>query len=199
LVVKFHGDRAVEWARRDILIASMRKAIVLGLVVLAAGAGWKRMGDVREQLSAQCGKIRESWSAAEAALRNRVPVLEDLAEHASPEVARRVREATAKLAAASGQGGMIAASSAIDDAVARWLVEVEGGRRRPELDALKDRLRESEFRFATERRKYNSDLQKYNVSLELFPTLQAAKLFGFVRDDAYFITELPGQGASPVR
>lgn len=169
----------------------MRAPVFLLLLIGAMLAASWRLSETRERLAAQQRAVRDNWVRAEDALRNRAAVLPEVAPVVPPELAARLREAGAKATAAKSPADLIAASSALDDAVARWIVAVEAAPEKPTLDPVKEKLREAEFRFANERRRYNSALQSYNVSLEMFPGNLAGRIFGFRRDDAYFITELP--------
>lgn len=174
-----------------------RKALALFVLLAAIAAGWGRLAKAHRGLSQQRASIEDAWTPAEEALRNRLTVLPELVATAKPEAASALRSALDRLRKASTRTEFLAASSTLDDAVARWLVDVEGAPARPALDPLKERLRESEYRFANERRKYNSALQSYNVALEMFPNNLAARWYGFARSDAYFITEWPK--SEPVR
>lgn len=178
----------------------IKRAGAIVLVLAAAGWAWVRIGKSRDILARQQQEIEQAWASAQEALGNRSAILPELAASARPATAAAIRAAEEGLRKAAGRAGSISASSVLDDAVAQWLVEVESAPPRPALDALKERLRETEFRFATERRQYNSTLQSYNVALEMFPNNLAARIFGFRRIDAYFITELPkSEPAGPQR
>ncbi len=169
----------------------IRKALALIVLLAAIAAAWTRLAKARDQLSRQRASIEEAWTSAEEAFRSRLTVLPEIAAAVKPETAGAIRSAADQGRQASTRAEILAASSTLDDAVARWLVEVEGAPPRPALDPLKERLREAEFRFANERRKYNSTLQSYNVALEMFPNNAVAWWYGFDRSDAYFVTEWP--------
>ncbi len=168
----------------------MKRLLYAGGMVAAAVWTWFALSSARDLLSSERAAIETAWVSAGEALRIRSRILPELAA-AGTASAGSLRRAEEALRTAKSRPEIRAASTIVDDAVGEWLVEVEGEPDRPAREKVKERLREVEIRFASERRKYNSAVQKYNVSLELFPNNLAARLFGFRREDGYLITEPP--------
>jgi LemA protein len=160
--------------------------------VLAIG-GW--LAGARNSLVPQREAINGAWSQVDVALQRRADLIPNLVEtvkgiaNQEKEVFSNIANARAQMAGARTPTERIAANSQLDSALARLLVVVENY---PQLKSnenflrLQDELAGTENRISVERRKYNDIVQRYNTSIELFPTNIAAGFFGFTRNDAYF-------------
>jgi len=171
-------------------------AIVVGLLLLL-GLLVAKLAAFRKDLGAQREAINLAWTRVELALQRRADLVPRLAETVKA-TARQERavvdsltEARAAVAGARTPVERIAANSRLDSAIARLLVVLEnypGVQSGGDFLRLQDELFEAENRVAGERRQYNEAVQRYNMSLALFPNNIAASLFGFSPHDAYFKT-----------
>ena len=176
--------------------------VVLGLVGLIVGA--KYVG-IRNDLVTQREAVTTQWSDVDVALQRRADLIPNLvntvkgfAQHET-EVFKDIADARARLAGGRTPGEKIQANQQLDSAISRLLVIAENY---PALKSnenflrLQDELAGTENRIAVERRKYNEALQRYNTSIEVFPTSLVASMSGLARNDAYFQTE-PGARTAP--
>ena len=102
--------------------------------------------------------------------------------------------APAIFARASEQG--IQAGQAMDSAIGRLLVVVENYPQLKSNEAflgLMDELSGTENRLATERMRYNEQVQQYNVLVKRFPTNVYASMFHFLEAKYYQIPEAARQ------
>ncbi len=176
--------------------------VVLGLLGLIVGA--KYVG-IRNDLVTQREAVTTQWSDVDVALQRRADLIPNLvntvkgfAQHET-EVFKDIADARARLAGGRTPGEKIQANQQLDSAISRLLVIAENY---PALKSnenflqLQDELAGTENRIAVERRKYNEALQRYNTSIEVFPTSLVASMSGLARNDAYFQTE-PGARTAP--
>ena len=175
-----------------ILLIVVAILIVLGLVV-----GGK-IASVNNQLVTEREAIKGAWSQVDVALQRRADLIPNLVETVKgfaaheKSILEALANARAALVGAKNPQEKIQANSALDGAIGRLLVIVENY---PQLKAnenflrLQDELAGTENRIAVERRKYNDVVQKYNISIGLFPNNIFAGMLGFQRNDDYFKTE----------
>jgi len=177
----------------------MKVTTVIGvaLALVGAYAAGDRLATARAGLTAQQSAIHDAWLQVDAVLARRAALLPRLAEAlhhdplATPALAD-LSSAASELRAARSTRGRIAASARLEDAVSRLLPLLShrpGLLPNPAAASLRDDLLHTENEIAVQRRKYNDAVQKYNMSIELFPNNIAASLFGFSRDDAYLETK----------
>jgi LemA protein len=108
------------------------------------------------------------------------------------EVFGKIAEARAQLAGAHSPGEKIAAGQTMDGALGRLLVVVENYPQLKSNEAflqLMDELSGTENRLATERMRYNEQVQQYNVLVKRFPTNLYASMFNFKEGTYYPVAE----------
>jgi LemA protein len=178
---------------------------VVVLLLLLVGCGL--MGS-RNDLVKEREAINGAFAQVDVVLQRRSDLIGNLVEtvkgFAKQELAviDSVTKARAEMAGARTPQEKIDASNKMESALSRLLVVVENY---PNIKSnenflhLQDELAGTENRVATERRKYNELVQKYNTDIELFPKNIAASLFGFHRNDAYFKADVGAKDAPKVK
>jgi len=182
--------------------------IVLGVVLLLVLIlGGSLMGS-RNSLVSEREAINGAWSQVDVVLQRRADLIPNLVETVKgfakqeQSVIDSVTNARAAMMGARSPKEKIEANDQISSALGRLFVVVENY---PNIKSnenflkLQDDLSGSENRIATERRKYNEVVQKYNTDIELFPNNIAASMFGFKREDAYFKADAASKDAPKVK
>ena len=133
-------------------------------------------------------RVREAWSAVDVQLQRRASLIPNLVEtvkgYASFErdTLRKVTEARAAVGSAAGPRAAAQASADLGGAL-RTLVAVAEAY--PELKAnerfaqLQADLADTENQIAFARNYYNGAVEIYNITVERFPTMVIAGVFGF--------------------
>ena len=141
--------------------------------------------------------VGQRWAQVDNQLQRRSDLITNLVETvrgvAGQELAvfSAIADARARMAGARSPDQSIEAGRAMDSALSRLLVVVENY---PQLKSdraflqLMDELAGTENRLATERMRYNQEVQKYNVLVKRFPTNLYAAAFSF-KDSPYY--EIP--------
>lgn len=175
--------------------------VVLGIglaAILWAGGAYNGLVQGREGIPA-------AWAQVETVLQRRYDLIPNLVNtvkgYASHEagVLEEVTRLRSQWGEARGVAEKVAASEQLEGALSRLMVVVE---RYPDLKAnqnflaLQDELAGTENRIAVERRRYNENVQQYNVRVKRFPTNLVAVLTGFKPSEAYFKTT-EGAGVVP--
>ena len=104
----------------------------------------------------------------------------------------KIADARAQMAGARTPEQAIAAGQSMDTALGRLLVVVENYPQLKSNEAflqLMDELSGTENRLATERMRYNQEVQGYNVLVKRFPTNLYATMFSFKDAPYYQIAE----------
>jgi LemA protein len=139
--------------------------------------------------------VGQRWAQVDNQLQRRNDLIGNLVETvrgvAGQELAvfGEIADARAKMAGARGnteQG--VEAGRAMDSALGRLLVVVENYPQLKSSEAfrqLMDELAGTENRLATERMRYNQEVQDYNVMVKRFPTNLYAGAFNF-REATYY-------------
>ena len=165
----------------------MRRSIGLLVLLAFTGCGYNTLTTQGEAANA-------AWSEVDNQLQRRNDLVPNLVEtvkgYAKQEqdVLVRVTEARSRVAGAGTPEQKIEASNELSGALSRLLVVAE---RYPDLKSnqnflrLQDELAGTENRLAVARMRYNEAVRAYNTTAKRFPTLIAAKLFGF-KDKPYF-------------
>ena len=192
----------------------MRRLLILLAVVLmsfsASGCGYNTLTTKHENVKAK-------WANVETQLQRRADLLNNLAEAAKmagvqeQEVFGTIAAARSRLLNATNQApqgeagdkspeqkqAVIDAANSFGATMGRLLVLQENY---PNLKSnenflkLQDEVAGTENRVATARNDYNAGVQDYNTTRARFPTVIAAKLFGF-KEEPYFKAE---EGAKQV-
>ena len=165
----------------------MRRSIGLLVLLALTGCGYNTLVSQNEAVDA-------AWSEVDNQLQRRNELVPNLVEtvkgYAKQEqdVLVRVTEARSRVAGAGTPEQKIQASNELSGALSRLLVVAE---RYPDLKSnqnflrLQDELAGTENRLAVARMRYNEAVRTYNTTAKRFPTMIAAKLFGF-KDKPYF-------------
>lgn len=185
-----------------------RRLLILFAVALisfgASGCGYNTLTTKHED-------VKGKWANVEAQLQRRSDLLNNLTEAAKmagiqeQEVFGTIAKARSQLLnatsqAPAGEGGdrtpeqkqaVIDAANSFGGVMGRLLVLQEAY---PQLQsnenfkALQFEIAGTENRIATARKDYNDSVQDYNTTRARFPTVIAAKLFGF-KEEPYFRAE----------
>jgi len=186
----------------------IRRLVILFAVALisiaSSGCGYNTLTTKHENVKAK-------WAMVETQLQRRADLLNNLAESAKmagvqeQEVFRTIAKARSQLLNATnqtptGEAGdkspeqkqaVIDAANSFGATVGRLLVLQE---QYPNLKSnenflkLQDEVAGTENRVATARNDYNGGVQDYNTTRARFPTVIAAKLYGF-KEEPYFKAE----------
>jgi len=200
-----------------------RRWVILFAVALitisASGCGYNTLTTKHENVKAK-------WANVETQLQRRGDLLNNLAESAKmagvqeQEVFGRIAEARSRLLNATNQApqgeagdkspeqkqAVIDAANSFGGTIGRLLVLQESY---PQLKSnenflkLQDEVVGTENRIATARKDYNDGVQDYNTTRAQFPTVIAAKLYGF-KEEPYFkadeaAKEVPKLNANTLR
>jgi LemA protein len=173
--------------------------VVLGLILIFAVSMYGFVKTSYNGMVAGDETVKAAWAQVDNQLQRRYDLIPNLvqtvrgyAEH-EKDVFIQVTEARAKVGGAGNVGDKIAAENQLSGALSRLLLVVENY---PQLKAdqnfraLQDELSGTENRISVERRRYNEEVQRYNVLIRTFPRNMIANIFGFQRA-AFF--EAPGE------
>ena len=184
----------------------MKKWIVLGVIVLVFFmlVSWI-IGMYNGLVSLDQG-VKQYWAQVETQLQRRYDLIPNLmntvkgyAKH-EKDVFIQVTEARAKIGSAKSVNDKVAASNAMESAIARLLVVVENY---PQLKAsanfiaLQDELAGTENRISVVRMRYNEMVQTYNTTAKSIPTVFFVKMFGFDAEKAFFKTSSEAAKEAP--
>jgi LemA protein len=142
--------------------------------------------------------VDQKWAQVKNHLQRRADLIGNLAETArglagqEQAVFGAIADARARMAGANTPQEGIAAGQAMDSALGRLLVVVENY---PQLKSdqaflqLMDELAGTENRLATERMRYNQEVQGFNVMVKTFPGNILAGLFRFGEQPYYQVPD----------
>ena len=194
-----------------------RKMLALALVVFAtvtnSGCGYNTLQSKQQNVKAK-------WAGIETQLQRRADLIPNLFEAAKSagvqeqEVFGQIAEARSRLLNATrenpaGENGdkspeqkqkIIDANNSFGGTIGRLLSIVENY---PQLKSgeaflkFQDSLEGTENRISTSRNDYNTAVQDYNTNRGSFPTVIAAKLYGF-KEEPYFKAEDRAQQAPQI-
>lgn len=145
-------------------------------------------------------RVGQAWAQVDNQLQRRNDLIGNLVESVKgtaiqeQEVFGQIADARARM---SGGGARtpeegIAAGRAMDSALSRLLVVIENYPQLRSNEAflqLMDEISGTENRLATERGRYNGEVQTYNVQVKRFPMNLFAGMFGFRESPYYQIPE----------
>jgi LemA protein len=171
--------------------------IVVVIAVLLLGLGGCLVGNYNRLVTTK-EAVNQRWSQVDNQLQRRNDLIGSLVETVKgtaiqeQEVFGKIADARSKMAGARTPEQGIEAGQAMDSALGRLLVVVENYPQLKSNEAflqLMDELAGTENRLATERMRYNQEVQGYNVMVKRFPTSLFAAVFGFKEAPYYQIQE----------
>jgi len=174
----------------------MKRALIIGFIlvaVLVMAIGGCVAGSYNKLVESQEG-VDQRWAQVDNQLQRRNDLIGNLMETVKgtaiqeQEVFGNIADARARLAGATTREEGIAAGRAMSSALSRLLVVVENYPQLKSNEAflnLMDNLSGTENRLATERMRYNSQVESHNVLVKRFPTRLFASAFNF-KEAPYF-------------
>lgn len=189
--------------------SSIVKFSTLGAVLLCAllftGCGYNTMVSQREAVDGQWANVESQYQRRSDLIPNLVNTVQGYAQHEA-SVLTAVTNARTQAASITVDTDdpeafekYVEAQSQLSSSLSRLLAVAEAY---PDLKAnenfldLQSQLEGTENRIATERNRYNEVVRTYNTTIQKFPGLITAKIFGF-KEKAYFKAE-PTAAAAPV-
>jgi LemA protein len=167
--------------------------IALGIVVLIAI--WLMLS--YNGLVSAKAFVENKWAQVETQYQRRMDLVPNLvatvkgSANFEQETFKQVTEARSAWAQAktiSDRGQQIQAAANFDSAFSRLLVTVEAYPQLQATQAFRDLMTQiegTENRIATARKDYNDAVFSYNVKVQRFPGLIAARVFGFVAEKTF--------------
>jgi LemA protein len=174
----------------------MKRGLLIALAVVAIlllAVGGCVVGNYNRLVTADQG-VKQRWAQVDNQLQRRNDLIGNLVESVKgtalqeQQVFGDIAAARAKMAGARTPEQGIEAGRAMDGALSRLLVVVENYPQLKSNEAflqLMDELAGTENRLATERMRYNQEVQGFNVLVKRFPTNLYAAAFNF-RDAPYY-------------
>ena len=182
----------------------MKKGLLIGVALVALlliSLGGCLAGSYNRLVSGR-ESVDQKWAQVDNQLQRRSDLITNLVE-AVRGVARQelavfseIAEARARMAGARTPQQSIEAGQAMDSALGRLLVVVENYPQLKSNEAflqLMDELAGTENRLATERMRYNEQVQGYNVMVKRFPGNLYAGMFNFKEAIYYPVNEAAKQ------
>jgi len=173
--------------KRGGLIAVVVVAVLLLMVGGCLVGNYNRLVNANEA-------VQQRWAQVNNQLQRRNDLIGNLAETVKGTATQEqtvfgeIADARARMAGAKTPQEGIAAGQAMDGALGRLLVVVENYPQLKSNEAfvqLMDELAGTENRLATERMRYNQEVQGFNVMVKRFPTNLYANMFNF-KEAAYY-------------
>jgi LemA protein len=186
----------------------MKRGLLITLVVVAVlllAVGGCLVGNYNRLVTTK-EAVDQKWAQVDNQLQRRNDLIGNLVESVKgtalqeQQVFGQIADARAKLAGAGTPEQKIAAGQQMDGALARLLVVVENYPQLKSNEAflqLMDELAGTENRLATERMRYNQEVQGYNVLVKRFPTNLYAAAFNF-KDAPYYQIQEAARAAPKV-
>ena len=171
--------------------------IVAVLAVMLIGVGGCLVGNYNRLVTTK-ESVSQRWAQVDNQLQRRSDLIGNLVETVKgtatqeQEVFGAIADARARMAGARTPGQQIEAGQAMDSALGRLFVVIENYPQLRSNEAfvqLMDELAGTENRLATERMRYNQEVQGYNVMVKRFPTNLYAGMFNFEQAPYYEIPE----------
>jgi len=177
--------------KRGVLLVVVVIAVLLLMIGGCLGGAYNRLVQSKEA-------VGQRWSQVDNQLQRRNDLIGNLVQTvkgvAGQELAvfGEIADARAKMAGARTPEQGVEAGRAMDSALGRLLVVVENYPQLKSNEAfrqLMDELAGTENRLATERMRYNQQVQDYNVMVKSFPTNLYAGAFNFHEATYYQIPD----------
>ena len=178
----------------------MKRGGLIGLAVVAIlliFVGGCLVGNYNRLVTAN-ESVKQRWAQVDNQLQRRNDLIGNLVETVKGTATQEqavfgaIADARARMAGAQTPEQRIAAGQAMDTALGRLFVVVENYPQLRSNEAfvqLMDELAGTENRLATERMRYNQEVQAFNVMVKRFPTNLFATMFGFKEAPYYQIPE----------
>jgi LemA protein len=164
-------------------------SLVTALTLLASGCGYNTLVQQKEAIDSQWAQVENQLQRRNDLIPNLVEVTKGYAKH-EEGIFTAIADARAKMLGAGTRAEQIDASNQLSGALGRLLALSEAY---PNLKAqfarLSDELAGTENRIATERRRYNEQVQTYNTSIKQIPTSLFAGCMGFKQADYFNVPE----------
>ena len=169
-------------------------AVVAALLI---GVGGCLVGNYNKLVTSK-EAVSQRWAQVDNQLQRRNDLIGNLVETVKgtatqeQEVFGQIANARAQMAGARTPAQGIEAGRAMDSALGRLLVVIENYPQLRSNEAfmqLMDEVAGTENRLATERMRYNQEVQTYNVLVKRFPTNLYAGIFNFDEAPYYQIPE----------
>ena len=167
------------------------------VAVLLLGVGGCLVGNYNRLVTTN-EAVKQRWAQVDNQLQRRGALIGNLVETVKgaagqeQEVFGQIANARAAMAGAHTPAQGIAAAQGMDSAIGRLLVVVENYPQLKSQEAfqqLMDELAGTENRLATERMRYNQEVQGFNVLVQRFPTNLYAAMFHFEKAPYYEVPE----------
>jgi LemA protein len=172
--------------------------IVIAVVaVLLIGVGGCLVGNYNRLVTSN-ESVKQRWAQVDNQLQRRNDLIGSLVETVKgtalqeQQVFGEIAAARAGMAGARTPDQQIEAGKAMDSALGRLLVVVENYPQLKSNEAfmqLMDEIAGTENRLATERMRYNQEVQGFNVMVKRFPTSLYAAAFNFSAQPYYPVPE----------
>ena len=178
----------------------MKRGLLVTLAVVAVllvGVGGCLVGNYNRLVTSK-ESVNQKWAQVDNQLKRRNDLIANLVEAVKgtaiqeQEVFGAIADARAKMSGARTPQEGVQAGQAMDSALGRLLVVVENYPQLKSNEAfmgLMDELSGTENRLATERMRYNEEVQNYNVLVKRFPTSLFATVFNFPPAEYYPVPE----------
>ena len=177
--------------KRGGLIALIAVAVLLMMVGGCLVGNYNRLVTRKEA-------VDQRWAQVNNQLQRRNDLIGNLAETVKGTATQEqtvfgeIADARARMAGARTPAEGIEAGQAMDTALGRLLVVVENYPQLRSNEAfvqLMDKLAATQNRLATERMRYNEEVQAFNVMVKRFPTNLYATMFNFKEATYYQVAE----------
>lgn len=182
------------------LIAGIVLVVIIGFLGMGACSSYNGMVDLSQAVDRQWGQVQNQYQRRADLIPNLVSTVKGYAEHESSTL-ESVTNARAGLSKAYENAEALKgdqqnnlqqyqqAQSALKGALDIYVNAVREAY--PDLKAntnfldLQSQLEGTENRIATERKRYNEEVERYNVKVMRFPTNIFAGMFGFHKRDMF--------------
>lgn len=172
-------------------------AVLILILIITMGGQYNSLVQGRENVRSAGANVQTQLQRRNDLIPNLVETVKGYAAHEEKVIAD-VAAARARLAGAQTPEETVQGDAALSSALSRLLVVVENY---PELKAdanfrqLMDELAGTENRIAVARKDYNDTAQAYNKTVQVFPAVLFARMFGF-ETTPYFEAQ-PGAEYAP--
>ena len=165
--------------------------LLAAVTLLGSGCGYNTLVQQKEAIDSQWAQVENQLQRRNDLIPNLVEVTKGYAKH-EEGIFTAIAEARAKMLGAGSREQKIEASNDMSGALGRLLAL---GEAYPNLKAdaqfarLSDELAGTENRIATERRRYNEQVQTYNTSIKQIPTSLFAGCMGFKQAEYFNVPD----------